>query len=317
MDKHNKKRPAVQKEKAGIIAASVFVLSALTLAGVYMAERNKTNSQENRIDFAKLEQQSEQAQDNAAAKSTQDSDAASGNAGAGGQTADTSLAKTGIDTRFIREIDDLSDNNDMDVDPAYTEVNSANVTNTPIEGTDKAAVFMGESNSSESAVSENEVTSENEIVADNEAAAPAELSFTDGETLQLPAVGNVLLEYSMDKAVYHGTMQQYRYNPALVIEASEGEIITAAADGIVSNVYYDAQTGNTISFNLGDGYELTYGQLEDINLQVGDTVAAGDMVGKVAKPTIYYTDEGTNIYLKLTKDGAPVNPLDMAGGSGQ
>ena len=75
MDKHNKKRPAVQKEKAGIIAASVFVLSALTLAGVYMAERNKTNSQENRIDFAKLEQQSEQAQDNAAAKSTQDSNA--------------------------------------------------------------------------------------------------------------------------------------------------------------------------------------------------------------------------------------------------
>ena len=317
MDKHNKKRPAVQKEKAGIIAAPVFVLSALTLAGVYMAERNKTNSQENRIDFAKLEQQSEQAQDNAAAKSTQDSDAASGNAGAGRQTADTSLAKTGIDTRFTREIDDLSDNNDMDVDPAYTEVNSAQVTNTPIEGTDKAAVFMGESNSSESAVSENEVTSENEIVADNEAAAPAELSFTDGETLQLPAVGNVLLEYSTDKAVYHGTMQQYRYNPSLVIEASEGEIITAAADGIVSNVYYDAQTGNTISFNLGDGYELTYGQLEDINLQVGDTVAAGDMVGKVAKPTIYYTDEGTNIYLKLTKDGAPVNPLDMAGGSGQ
>ncbi len=312
MDKNNKKRPAVQKEKAGIIAASVFVLSALTLAGVYMAERNKTNSQENRIDFAKLEQQSEQAQDNAAAKSAQDGNVASGNTGA-----DTSLAKTGVDTRFTREIDDLSDNNDMDVDPAYTEVNSANVTNTPIEGTDKAAVFMGESNSSESAVSENEVTSENEIVADNEAAAPAELSFTDGETLQLPAVGNVLLEYSMDKAVYHGTMQQYRYNPALVIEASEGEIITAAADGIVSNVYYDAQTGNTISFNLGDGYELTYGQLEDISLQVGDTVAAGDMVGKVAKPTIYYTDEGTNIYLKLTKDGTPVNPLDMAGGSRQ
>ena len=73
----------------------------------------------------------------------------------------------------------------------------------------------------------------------------------------------------------------------------------------------------TTRFNLGDGYELTYGQLEDISLQVGDTVAAGDMVGKVAKPTIYYTDEGTNIYLKLTKDGAPVNPLDMAGGSGQ
>ena len=38
-------------------------------------------------------------------------------------------------------------------------------------------------------------------------------------------------------------------------------------------------------------------------------VAAGDVVGKVAKPTIYYTQEGTNVYYKLTKDGVPIDPL--------
>ncbi len=312
MDKGNKKRTAAQKEKAGIIAASVFVLSALTLAGVYTAAHNKAGSQENRIDFAKLEQQDAQ-QGSGSGDLTQNSTPASEKADAGKQNTDLQQADAGTDTRFTKEIDDLSDNNDMDVDPAYTEVNSAQVTNTPIEGTDKAAVFMGEGSSSENAVSENEVSSENELTSDSEASATLEPSFTDGETLQLPIVGNVLLDYSMDKAVYHATMQQYRYNPALVIEATEGEIVTAAADGVVTNVYNDAQTGNTISFNIGDGYELTYGQLEDINLQVGDAVAVGDMVGKVAKPTIYYTEEGTNIYVKLTKDGAPVNPMDLTG----
>ncbi len=139
--------------------------------------------------------------------------------------------------------------------------------------------------------------------------ADTPLNFSDEDSLALPIIGDVLLDYSMDKAVYHTTMQQYRYNPSLVVAATEGQDITAAADGIVSDVYYDSQTGNTIRFDLGNGYMLTYGQLDSIALNPGDRVSAGDIVGKVAKPTIYYTEEGTNIYYKLTKDGKPVDPL--------
>ena len=47
----------MQKEKISIIAASVFVLSALTLAGVYMSAQDDKKKEENRIDFAKLEQE--------------------------------------------------------------------------------------------------------------------------------------------------------------------------------------------------------------------------------------------------------------------
>ena len=90
----------------------------------------------------------------------------------------------------------------------------------------------------------------------------------------------------------------------------EGETITAAADGTVEKIYYDSKTGNTIVFNLGNGYELVYGQLTDIVLSEGQTVKAGDIVGKVGAPTIYYATEGSNVYFKMTKDGNPVNPLD-------
>ena len=71
------------------------------------------------------------------------------------------------------------------------------------------------------------------------------------------------------------------------------------------------QTGNTVLFDLGDGYELTYGQLTDITLEEGQQVKAGDVVGKVAEPTIFYSVEGSNVYFKMTKDGEPVNPLEM------
>ena len=57
MNRRNNRRPAMQKEKLSIIAASVFVLSALTLAGVYMSARGNTKTEDNKIDFARLEQE--------------------------------------------------------------------------------------------------------------------------------------------------------------------------------------------------------------------------------------------------------------------
>lgn len=280
----------MQKEKISIIAASVFVLSALTLAGVYMSAQGDKKKEENRIDFAKLEQENITAEENGTGLA--DTRFVSGKAQAEMDTKKN--AQT--DHRFGEsDLYDLSDNNDMDVDPAFTEVNSGQVENTKQDGakagTDKAAVFMEGQEP------------EQELVADTP------LFFSEEDSLALPVIGDVLLDYSMDKAVYHATMQQYHYNPALVVAASEGQTITAAADGIVSDVYYDSQTGNTIRFDLGNGYMLTYGQLSDISLKAGDHVVAGDVVGKVAKPTIYYTQEGTNVYYKLTKDGVPIDPL--------
>lgn len=293
MNRRNNKRPALQKEKTSIIAASVFVLSALTLAGVYMSSQGDRQKEENRIDFAKLEQENITSEEGGNTV-LPDTRYVSGKAESDIET----NRKTQTDSRFIDpDIYDLSDNNDMDVDPAFTEANSGQVENTVQEnttaGTDKAAVFM----------EGQEQGQEQELVADTP------LNFSDEDSLALPIIGEVLLDYSMDKAVYHTTMQQYRYNPSLVVAATEGQDITAAADGIVSDVYYDSQTGNTIRFDLGNGYMLTYGQLDSIALNPGDRVSAGDIVGKVAKPTIYYTEEGTNIYYKLTKDGKPVDPL--------
>lgn len=54
MNRRNNRRPALQKEKISIIAASVFVLSALTLAGVYMSAQGDVENEENRIDLQSL-----------------------------------------------------------------------------------------------------------------------------------------------------------------------------------------------------------------------------------------------------------------------
>ena len=141
-------------------------------------------------------------------------------------------------------------------------------------------------------------------------ASGANLSFSPQEGLVWPIVGKVLINYSMDKTVYFHTLDQYKYNPAIMIQATEGETITAAADGKVSSIYHDPQYGNCVQVELGDGYELTYGQLGNVNLKEGDYMEVGDVIGTVASPTKYFTVEGTNVYFKLTWNGEPVDPLN-------
>ena len=136
------------------------------------------------------------------------------------------------------------------------------------------------------------------------------LTFSPEEGLTWPIVGKVLINYSMDKTVYFSTLDQYKYSPAIVIQAAEGETISAAADGRVSRIFNDPQFGNCVQVELGDGYELTYGQLGNIELKEGDYMEVGDVIGTVAAPTKYFSVEGTNVYFKLTLNGEPVDPLN-------
>ena len=137
------------------------------------------------------------------------------------------------------------------------------------------------------------------------------LDFHEEDGLVWPIVGDVLINYSMDKTIYFPTLQQYKYNPAIVIAATQGESISAAANGRVTSVGYDPVIGNTVVMDLGNGYELTYGQLENIIVSEGSYVSVGDGIGTVASPTKYYSLEGTNVYFKLTKDGKPINPMSQ------
>ena len=138
-----------------------------------------------------------------------------------------------------------------------------------------------------------------------------ELNFTEADSLSWPIVGDILINYSMDKTVYFPTLDQYKYNPAIVIAANVGENVSAAANGRVTSIKKDAVLGNTVVMDLGNGYELTYGQLDQILVSEGSYVSDGDVIGIVASPTKYFSTEGSNVYFKLTKDAEPVNPMGI------
>lgn len=121
--------------------------------------------------------------------------------------------------------------------------------------------------------------------------------FTEDSELLWPVDGQVIMNYSMDKTVYFSTLDQFKYNPALIISGAEGDQVIAGAAGIVKSIDVTAQTGTTVNLDLGNGYELLIGQLKEVPLNVGDTVEANTVVGYVSKPTKYYSLEGCNVIL--------------------
>lgn len=316
-------RNSIRKERIIMLASSVFVLTALTVTGVYVNRNNKAEQEDYVVDFEALE-------------------------GQGSQTAENMMSGEELDTLFAEVGTD-----DLDYDPSFQEANSLKVENTD-EDEEKS---KGKSSSDEktdetdqdvsknsdekedtkdeknqdkqSGVSDKEKKKEEEEEAgmfdetvdtaqNGEALEEAEaisttvqpaLDFNEEDGLVWPIVGDVLINYSMDQTIYFPTLQQYKYNPAIVISAAQGENIAAAADGRVTSVSYDPVIGNTVVMDLGNDYELTYGQLDNIVVSEGSYVSVGDGIGTVASPTKYYSLEGSNVYFKLTKDGDPVNPM--------
>ncbi len=149
-----------------------------------------------------------------------------------------------------------------------------------------------------------------EASAESASAAP-DVWFSEESTLEWPASGPVIMSYSMDKTVYFQTLDQYQYNPAMIVSGEVGETIGASASGIVTNIEETAETGTTVTIDMGNGYSAVYGQLTEVPLSIGDYVNAGETVGILAEPSRYYSVEGPNLYFEVMKDGEPVDPMNF------
>lgn len=135
------------------------------------------------------------------------------------------------------------------------------------------------------------------------------VNFQEDSVLTWPAAGTVLMDYNMSGTVYYKTLNQYKYNPALILGSEVGNPVVASAKGIVDSIEVDEETGTTLTMNIGNDYSLIYGQLKDVTVSEGEVVEQGTILGYVSEPTKYYCEEGSNLYFQMKKDGQPVDPM--------
>lgn len=323
-------RSSIRKERIIMLASSVFVLAALTVTGVYVRNNNRDEKENYVVDFEALEQSSEELAENMVdgeeldtlfagvgtddldydpsfqeanslhVENTGDAELAAGTGKSGMEDGKDKSEQSKSGETDEKEEDDKQPADKKDNPVKKSADKKKESATDQAEGEEEAGMF---DETVDTAMSGDVQT---EGIA---ATVQPELDFNENDGLVWPIVGDVLINYSMDQTIYFPTLDQYKYNPAIVISATQGEAISAAADGRVTSVSYEPGTGNTVVMELGNGYELTYGQLENITVSEGSYVHVGDGIGTVAAPTKYYSLEGTNVYFKLTKDGEPVNPM--------
>lgn len=167
--------------------------------------------------------------------------------------------------------------------------------------------------------SEQAEIAENLVIDEMEEASGADvmveeptLSFSpEMDKLLWPVAGNVILDYSMNKSVYFSTLDQYKYNPAVIIQGSPDASVMCAAQGKVTKIETLEETGTTVTMDIGDGYELIYGQLKELTVKEGDYLKAGETLGYISDPTKYFAKEGCNLYFEVRKDGESVDPMTL------
>ena len=109
-------------------------------------------------------------------------------------------------------------------------------------------------------------------------------SFDETSELLWPVSGPIALKYSMDNTIYFKTLGAYKCNPAMCISADVGTKVGVAADGIVESVTDSTETGKTVRVAVGNGYVVTYGLMNDVNVKAGDVVSKEQLLGTVSEP---------------------------------
>lgn len=276
-----------------MLASSAFVLTALTMTGIYMQARDEESKDNGyTLDFTALENNTEN-KSQEIAQNNQPNPI--------GNTV---------------PLENFADVTEDDLDYMPMEAGSGNIEIpglTTISGQEdllaeeepQAPAETDDSGNGAKEEKKEDSGSKSEL---KKVTVSKELHFAESDGLLRPVSGEVLIPFSMDSSVYFSTLDQYKYNPALMLDAEEGTSVAACAEGKVIDIFQNAEIGNAVTMDLGDGYQITYGQLQEINVSLDSYVNPGEQVGTIAAPTKYYSIEGANLYLKLTMDGTPVNP---------
>lgn len=268
-------RNSARRERTILIASAAFVLAALTLTGVYMSRNNQEDLDDGyTVDFAALENNTNDKLD---------------------EIADNN---TNYTVNVNPNVGDVNVEDDLDYMPMYPEEE--------IDAEEAGSNLVEIAEEADPIDEAEDVLLEEAPITEN-----AEISLSFSNEITRPVEGETLIPYSMDASVYFATLDQYKYNPAMIIQAQEGEDVLACANGKVVDIYDDAKLGQVLVLELGDGYEAVYGQLGNIKVSINEYVNAGDAIASVGSPTKYYSTEGSNLYFRLDSGDGPVNPEDF------
>ena len=144
--------------------------------------------------------------------------------------------------------------------------------------------------------------------------AISQQTVTDSKLMEVmaPLQGTMLHGYAMEELSYNDTTRDWRTHDGIDIAAATGTQVAAAADGVVYAVYDDESLGKTVVIHHDGGYSTYYSNLTDeVNVRAGDTVDAGDIIGKVGESAMTELATDPHLHFSVCKNDKPIDPSDF------
>ncbi len=127
--------------------------------------------------------------------------------------------------------------------------------------------------------------------------------------MALPLNGEIIREHSPDEHVYYKTMNDWRTHNGIDIAAEEGDVVSAAAEGVVEKVYEDNKLGIVVEIGHEGGIKTRYANLENKSfIEVGRKVAKGDAIGSVGKSSVIEGKDKAHIHFEIIEEGESREP---------
>jgi septal ring factor EnvC (AmiA/AmiB activator) len=147
--------------------------------------------------------------------------------------------------------------------------------------------------------------SERRSLDEAHASAPGrgERSVKEKGRLPWPLEGQVLTRFGMQRHPQFGTMV---FRRGIEIEAREGQAVRAVSDGVVAYADWYKGYGKLAILDHGNGFYTLYGNLSRIDLNKGDRVTKGQVLGLAGETGSL---KGAKLYFEIRQNGEAQDPL--------
>ncbi|WP_181408194.1 murein hydrolase activator EnvC family protein [Pararhizobium mangrovi] len=125
--------------------------------------------------------------------------------------------------------------------------------------------------------------------------------------LNLPAAGRIVHGFGDDDGTGHALN-------GIMVSTQPGAVVTAPADGKIVYAGPFRSYGELVILDVGDGYHLVMAGMEEIDVDEGQFVVAGEPVAQMgqtrlaAASALAVVSGQPTLYIEFRKDGKPVDP---------
>ena len=134
----------------------------------------------------------------------------------------------------------------------------------------------------------------------------------DVTVFSMPIHGEKIKGHSSDELQFSKTYGDMRLHTGIDFKVNKGTAVSACADGVVENIELNTTMGNVVTIDHKNGITIKYAGIENLTVDQGDSVKAGDIIGTVGTIPGECMDK-EHLHFEVFKNEESVSPLETLG----